>query len=233
MIAIIDDEPIWIKLIENELIGLGFSKSDILGFTSVDEFKKSEVKFTIAFFDVELTENDISGLELCGWFKKNNPDSYAIILTSHTELTNYGYRVNAYRYINKENLTDEIKEAVDSIKKEARMQHKITIHVVGTGDLQVELASILYVESDKHNTLIHMTKNTVLPCSIGIRGMWEILKEYDFLLPHQAFIVNPNYIETYDKIRIQMSNNEYAGIARTKYRSFNDSYIQWKISRSK
>ncbi len=80
-------------------------------------FEKSR-PYDVVFFDVELGENKEDGLSLCKKYKTVYPEQkhIAIILTTHTELGRYGYMLNAFRYIDKLNLDEELEEAVHAVE---------------------------------------------------------------------------------------------------------------------
>ena len=54
-----------------------------------------------------------------------------IILTTHTEMSRKGYLVNAFRYIDKSNMSKEIVEAINAAEVLLRRNDNIEINIVG------------------------------------------------------------------------------------------------------
>ena len=64
MIAVIDDESNWCSWVKDELLKLGYDDKSITIFHSGREFLECDRKYDIAFIDVELGDNEPSGLEI-------------------------------------------------------------------------------------------------------------------------------------------------------------------------
>ena len=60
---------------------------------------------------------DKDGFQTLQEYKIINESCISIILTTHSELSNKGYRVDAFRYVDKTNMIEELKEAFESAEK--------------------------------------------------------------------------------------------------------------------
>jgi len=78
---------------------------------------------------------------------------------------------------------------------------------------QVELASVLYIESVGDYVKIMLENEEELKSKMKISHLEEELPEY-FLRIHRAFLVNRNKIEQYSRERLYVSNTELP-ISRT------------------
>ncbi len=231
MIAVIDDESNWCSWVKDELLKLGYDDKSITIFHSGREFLECDRKYDIAFIDVELGDNEPSGLDVCKEYMKLNPSGYGIILTSHTELSRKGYEVRAFRYIDKQELSSCIPEAMNSIDIAMRMRQEVTLPVVGAGNISVSMEQIMYAETDGRNVTVHLTTLNVI-CRLSINGLYEILRPYGFYMPHKSYIINLDYVDYYDDKRdIVMKNKAKVLLSRTKKNEYALVYTQWKINR--
>lgn len=71
-------------------------------FQSGEDYLTSETIYDISFIDIEMSGMD--GFETIKKARSKYPEGVYMILTTHTEMCDKGYLVNAYRYINKEKM---------------------------------------------------------------------------------------------------------------------------------
>ena len=84
-------------------------------------------------------------------------------MTTHSEMSRKGYLVNAFRYIDKQNMKEELPEAINSVNIILDNNRQISVNVIGKGLLDINLSNILYIETEKHRVLVH-TNNDVIRC---------------------------------------------------------------------
>lgn len=72
--------------------------------------------FDAFFLDIEMPTLD--GFSLAEKIRSDNPFSKIIFVTNHTELAHIGYLYGAFRYVRKFALEEELREAVQSLKRE-------------------------------------------------------------------------------------------------------------------
>ena len=113
-IAVVDDVQLYrdkaksciMKYYNNDIsINIDFYESG-------EDYLDSEIKYDISFIDIEMEGMD--GFETIKKAKQKYPEGVYMILTTHTEMCDRGYLVNAYRYINKEKMEELINEALSS-----------------------------------------------------------------------------------------------------------------------
>lgn len=195
-IAIVDDELNWLKR------ALGYVRNYfqdkevcVEAYHSGESFLKQNKQYDIIFVDIEMPGMD--GFEVSKEYKNQYPKCILIILTSHTEMSMEGYRVEAFRYIDKQSMRTKIREALSAAEKRLVNQRILTIEAVGIGKIPLRLDSILYVETGKRNLLVHTEKN-VYYCKYSMKQMEKWLEGSCFYRCHNAYIVNLDYIETID-----------------------------------
>lgn len=182
----------------------------------------------IAFVDIEMP--DIDGFETIMKAKKINPETKFVITTTHTELSRKGYQVNAFRYIDKTMMEDEIREAIDSyidIRKEMKTTE---IHIMGKKH-DVSIGDILYFETQKRK--VQMVTNTgSFICDDNINELYRCLNQYYFYMPFRSSIVNLKYVLEFDKHMIKMTDGHQVNLSRRKYEEFKGIFFEYKFKKS-
>lgn len=223
-IAIIDDEKYWREEIEKTLYECyDRDKIELDIYESGVEYLKKNNIYDITFVDVEMP--DLDGFETIMSARKFNPEGIFIILTTHTEMSRKGYLVNAFRYIDKVHLKEEMPEAMDSAKVLLRKNIKINVSVISEGVQEIALKDIIYIETGRHFTMIY-TKHGEKRCSNSMSEIEGMLSEEYFYRCHNAFIVNMDEINEFKNNMLVMSNGEKVEVSKRKISDFKKVYIK-------
>lgn len=112
-IAIIDDEKIWRdkahRLVEKHYNDIEMTIDE---FGSGGDFLEKKQKYDFVLMDVEMDE--LNGFETISQYRLFFDDFIAIIFITHMEVSAQGYLVNAFRYVNKAKMEEELEEALTS-----------------------------------------------------------------------------------------------------------------------
>lgn len=230
-IAIVDDERHWRIIVEDIVKKYPWKECvEINTFSCGEEFYK-ENGYDLVFMDVEMKEMD--GFETAYHYKNNNEDTILIFLTTHTELSRKGYVVNAFRYIDKANVVEEMQEALNAIEDLQSRKHRIIFHVLHVGEICEQVRNILYIETDKRNVIIH-TKEQSYISNRKIDELEDELKEWGFFRCHKSYLVNLGNIHRFDKINVYFKNGNKAMVSSRKYVELKKKYIEntYKIANS-
>ena len=114
-IAIVDDEAYWREKAEECIKEEMKNEIAITVYDNPVSYLESKDEYDISLIDIEMDELD--GFETIKKAREKNKDTIFMILTTHTEMSRRGYLVNAFRYLDKVNLKEELKEAFYSAKK--------------------------------------------------------------------------------------------------------------------
>ena len=227
-IAIIDDEKHWrefaFRIVEDYYKGIPI---DIDVYNSGNEFLEKEKIYDIVLVDIEMPEKD--GFQTISDYRIVNDNCVAIILTTHTELSNKGYLVNAFRYIDKSSMEEELKEALCSADKVLESNNTISLNAVKLGEIKLVVKDILFVETVKRNVLVH-TNDNEYECSNSISDLEEQLGKYGFYRSHRSFLVNLDKVKKFDRKWIYFAGNKRAFLSSRKYTEMKSRYVERKIS---
>jgi DNA-binding LytR/AlgR family response regulator len=116
-IGIVEDEAVWrdkIQAVIEEYFKDKNILSEIKSYSSGKDFME-DADTDLLFLDIELEEGE-DGFDIAEQLMHFGNQCKVCFLTSHTEMARLGYRVNAFRYIDKKHL-EEINEALDFFLK--------------------------------------------------------------------------------------------------------------------
>lgn len=226
-ITIIDDEKYWREKIKRTLYE--YCNGDTIEtdiYESGVEYLKTYKSYDIIFVDIEMP--DLDGFDTILSARKFNPEGIFIILTTHTEMSRKGYLVNAFRYLDKVHLKEEMPEALDSAKVLLRKYMKISVNIISEGIQELVLKDIVYIETSRHCVIIH-TKSGTKRCGNSISEIEDMLLKECFYRCHRSFIVNLDEIKELGKNMLIMSNGETVDVSRRKYSDFRLIYMKRKF----
>lgn len=221
-IAIVDDDKNWCDKVRDEIERYAEDNEiEVEIFLSGETFLNSGKRFDISFVDIEMSGMD--GFETIARMQKRNADAIYIILTRHNEMSRIGYRVNAFRYIDKSQL-EEMKKAIDSAQNVLGRNKKIEVKVIGDGVRKITLKNIIYVETEKHYILVH-TKQGTIKCSNTMKEIENVLPDNWFCRCHNVYIVNLDEITHIDDRIVYLSNGSDIDISHRKMNEFRKIYL--------
>lgn len=225
-IAIVDDEIYWRECVKGELEKIYDKKENNIDiYKDGKTYLQSKKQYDISFVDIEMP--DLDGFQVIQQAREINGEGIYIILTTHNELCNKGYFVNAFRYLDKAKMSDEITEAIKAADVLLRRNKVIEINIVGEGKQNIRLKDIYYIEAEKHCAIIHTSygdkKSNMAMADIED----SICKEW-FYRCHKSFIVNLDEILRCDGKIIYLKNGKDLDIAKRKLTEFNRIYLQRK-----
>lgn len=224
-IAVVDDMQLYRERARNCIMKYYDNATDIEidCYESGADYLHSKMAYDISFIDIEM--EGIDGFETIKEARSKYPEGVYMILTTHTEMCDRGYLVNAYRYINKEKMEELIYEALSSAEILLGRNEKIKIDIVGKGTHEIVLKDIIYVEASNHNPIIHMRQGDIR-CKDSMKTLEEALCDKWFFRCHKSFIVNLDEVESLKKLIVYMRNGESLDIAQRKLWEFKRVYLK-------
>lgn len=174
--------------------------------------------------DIELPK--MNGFETIKLYKETNNESKIIILTAHTKLARKGYLVDAFRFIDKTKMNDELDEAFKKILNDVNSENSIFVEQ-NNKIIKLKLNDILYIETYKRGTIIH-TQLCEYGCKHKINELESKLKEYNFFRCHKSFLINLILVEKIDNEFAYFTCSKVAYISVRKYSETKRKFIKVK-----
>lgn len=226
-IAICDDEQNYINDVQAHLNF--FSKDNCIEleqytFSSAEELMLTEKKFDIAILDVEM--NGINGINLGEYLRKSNPHIILIYITAHKKYLDDALNLNAVRFFEKpiesQRFYRGLKDAIERIDNST-----ITFYLKdGKTTERISAKDIIFIEIESRKTKI-VTISKTYHSSEHINFWKEKLKGTIFVSPHKSYIINLNFVTTYQRDFLTLDNTYRIPVARNKQTDFYRQFIKF------
>ena len=146
-IGIVEDEAVWRDKIKAAVLKYCGDKNisvQIIACESGRNFMEN-ADADLLFLDIELAEGE-DGFQIAEKVAESGSQCRVCFLTSHTEMARQGYRVNAFRYIDKK-YPEEIGEALDSFLRTKIQERSISCKNTAGIQIKIDLKELLLVET--------------------------------------------------------------------------------------
>ena len=216
-VAIVDDEKIWLEKIRSYVRNY-FGEMDIVikVFSSGESFLKDANDYAIVFMDIEMSGRD--GFSVLQEYRMDHEDSLFIILTTHIEMSRQGYKVEAFRYIDKYEMNEKYQE--------------IEIPMVSFEPQRIQCYNILYFEVYDHEILMHTRNQEICRCSETLKELTERLADKGFVLTNRSYLVNLEHIRKVEQGYVEIVGNRSLPLSRRRYTDIRKRHFEWKMRRT-
>ena len=222
-IAVCDDDKIFrVALIE--YIKKYDKSIQIVQFKRGRELLNSDKSFDIIFLDIEMPGMD--GMKTAKKLRENKIESIIIFLTSYEEFVFDAYKVDAFRYIRKTNLSD-LKEAMQAAETRISSRERIVINQKGKV-YELNLSDIVYLEAFGDGTYIYDRFGRHYESFEQLKTWDEKLKDKGFFKIHKSYIVSLAYVESREDNSVTLkSTNNTLPVSRRNVTEFKEAYIEF------
>lgn len=195
-------------------------------FSNGEELLKETKNYDILFIDIEL--GGINGIELTKAIQEKHKKTIIIIVTSYIKYLDDAMDVNVLRYIDKPITQERIFSALDkSISK--INNNTIVVQTTYNELVTLEKSEIIYVEAKLRRTEM-ITTNNLYYLKNNISDLKNKLNASFFACPHNSFIINMNFIKSFNRNQIILKAKDKevpVSVATRKQAEFKKKYISF------
>ncbi len=235
-IAICDDEGYFRKFIREILTGY-MDRSG--GIYEIDEFVSGKefaglgieiIQYNVVFLDINM--NDMDGMETAQKIREISNDIFIVFVTAFADYTLEGYKVDAVRYIlkNNVNFSEQVYECMDAISMKLNYVIQKKTFNFNEGTRNISLERLLYIESRLHKLEFHIMEDKLNRYSLygTLNDMEKELADDSFVRIHQSYLVNMKYIESVSRYKAALSNGVSLGIPKARYRQVEETFVAYR-----
>lgn len=228
-IGIVEDEAVWRDKIRDIVEKYCMDRNifvQVNAYGSGRDFMESP-EADLLFLDIELADGE-DGFKIAEKLKESGSRCRVCFLTSHTEMARQGYKVNAFRYIDKK-YPEEIGEALGAFFR-TKIQERI-IYCKDTAGIQIKinLSGLLLVETSGRKLRYLMLDGREHFCEGRISETAKSLSPFGFFHVQRSYIVNFKYIESVSSREVTLCNGLKIAIGRAHGREFQKAFFQWRM----
>lgn len=206
-IAICDDNSEFIRTM-HRFVNDEFTERKIDGF-QIDEFTSGKsllighnsTPYDVIFLDIDMPE--MTGFDLAKELNDISDKCYIIFVSCHSELVFDSLYFSPLNFITKgsdELVKTKLHNVADQLFQHLRQNKQLVLENKEQGRKSVCIKDILYVESNKHHVIYHISDNNetfMVRDSIG--RLQEQFFKYDFVRVHKKYIVNLSHVFNINK----------------------------------
>lgn len=166
-------------------------------------------------YDIYIIEiKDINELKTIKYLKRNKESLVYIIGPKDFDIVNECIRLNTHLYIIKEDLYNELLKYKEDIFKHVQERFQYYNYRRNGINSRIRLSQIFYVESLRHNIIIHSINGEF----IERKNLSDFLKEVsqeNFIQIHKSFVVNKQQIKKITNKDVIVNNDISLPIGRS------------------
>jgi DNA-binding LytR/AlgR family response regulator len=233
-IAVCDDEEYFRKR-EKQLIEKYMQLKDykyrIDVFQSGRELLELDSKlsqFDMIFLDINMEE--IDGIETAREIRKITKNTYIVFVTAFITYALEGYKVDAVRYLLKDDecLEKAVNECLETIVSKMNYEEYKTTFAFQEGEKTIRLEDIVYIESNLHKLIFHMVGNVKYTMYARLDELSDLLQKKGFCRIHKSYLVNFKYVESVERYKAELMGGRSLAISKARYLETKNEFVSFR-----
>ena len=200
-------------------------------FTDPLVFAASDLaSYDVVFLDANMGEVD--GIAAAKALREVNPSAILVYVSAFVEYAPLGYRVDAFRYLMKHDLDSGFAECMDEIVMRLDRNNQRLCVVTTSGEQKLTISSLVFLESFRHQILLHLADGTVLESKQhSLSELTVLLTPHSFLRIHRSFLVNPEHIASIKNREVLLNSGQTLSCGKMDYTETLRVFTLWKGAR--
>lgn len=186
------------------------------GIDLVDDYRG---QYDIILLDIQMKHMD--GMAAAEKIRIVDSDVIIIFITSTVSYAVQGYAVDALGYVLKPvpytAFAKLMEKALNRVK--AKQKHVYIKVSVDDRQLKLDCSTILFMESQRNNVIIHSTDGDYVTAG-PLKRLEEVLQDQGFSKCHNAYIVNLSFVEGVQKEEVLLTNGTHLPVSRARKKEF-------------
>ncbi|MDR0350697.1 MAG: LytTR family DNA-binding domain-containing protein [Coriobacteriales bacterium] len=198
-------------------------------FPSGEDFLQTfeKEKYDLIFLDVYMGE--LTGVQTAERIRDIDTQVVIVFTTTSEDFTREGYRLNAYKYLLKPVVEEDVNDALELAKLKRDKAQGATLAIVTDNiPVVIPLNDIVYVESSNRRSLIYTDEDSYAT-TMTIDALEKLLPPPRFLRSHRSYIVNLDHVDDLEEDFI-MDNGDIAYVAVKNHRKIKHAYDDYLFS---
>ena len=227
-----DDDKNFLNIVEENLKNIlvaDFSDLEYNIFAS--ELPEKALELGIKHFpEILLLDIDIpgsNGFDIAAALKEKGVNAKNIFISNYEDFVYDSFKFNAFRFIRKLHMENELKEAVCSAINEIAIDNGFMELPAKYGNGKILYSQISYIESKRNYIEINTLDNKKYLHRTTLKEIYEKLKKYNFVQIHSGFLVSMRNIRYLHKDEIEMANGIFLKASRKYYNDFKKRYFEY------
>ena len=179
----------------------------------------------IAFLDIDMPV--INGFDVASLLHEKMPETKIIFVSNLENMVYTSLKFNPFRFIRKNYLDKELKEAIDSAINELVLKNKYIVLGNTYSEEKVFIKDIAFLESRKNYVYVHLSDGREIAHRSTINNMQIVLRDCEFVRVHTAFLVNLQKIKYIHKDEFELDNGIKIKASRSYFKDARKQYFEY------
>ncbi|MDE6204484.1 MAG: LytTR family DNA-binding domain-containing protein [Lachnospiraceae bacterium] len=194
-------------------------------FNSGKELLQAQENFDIIFLDIIMDELD--GMKTAVSFRRENPDTVLVFVTSSRKYVFDAYEVEAFWYLLKPLEDKKLRKVLGrAVQKTGREEQDFLIINKERQKKKLFLKDIYYFEIKGRLIYVH-GKGEAFAFYEQIGTLENSLLGRGFFRCHKSYLVNLKYVNVYNRQEITLDNGERIILAKRRYEEFCQEFLKY------
>ena len=232
-ISICDDEIIFVDKLKSMIVSYMEQNQlefELYGTDSCKELLaniEQTGKPDLLFLDVEMDEQD--GISIAEQLRKRFTDICVVFVSGYIRYAIDGYRVNAFRYILKEELDHEFVKCMDAVMEYFHLAVDLTEMPFLEGQQYIHPHELLYIESNAHKIFFYSCQSQIIgSMNRKLDELEHQYTEYGFCRVHKSYLVNLRYVKNISSYKLTLQDGKVISVPKARYNQVKQEYALYK-----
>lgn len=196
-------------------------------FAAASSLVASSSSIQVAFLDIDMPE--INGLDVAKVLHQRYPEMILVFVTSFIKYAPSGYKVNAFRYLLKTQLDEELSDCMDDLQEKLYDNNR-TIQIRQRDRiLPLAIKNILYFEgTSQRRVQVFLLNGETIECLGKLEDYDNFLSDQGFIRLQKSFLVNMHYIDKIASYSAQLRNSTTIRVSEKNYKEICRKFLLWK-----
>ena len=235
-ILLCDDDPAFLESLYAEVTGLlqnREEKAKVHKFHSMEAISDQMLSSCdLIFLDVDYQGQNYTGMDIARRLRKFRKDAVIIFVTNFIEYAPEGYEVQAFRYILKRNLHEELGPYLDQAIAQLSASRE-TVKIQANGEyMDLPIEDVLYMEVVQHHVTVHVRRERAgektYEIYASLTELEDRLADRGFLRIHKSFLVNMRRLAKFQSKAAILDNGSTLRVSEKAYAENKKKYLLWK-----
>ncbi len=221
-IAICDNEPHFIDTLSHLILeNIGKSLNVLDKFSVTDDLLNSQQKYDLIFLDTNLSKRKGIQTALC----YDRTDTL-IVFTGNEDEFIYDVinSTNVFGFIRKNKMVQDFNYVIQKFLQNEQRTKFLPVKI-NQKVYNIRYFDIVYIEKSLNYVTIHTTTTSYSPRMSMVR-LNETLSPYGFVRPHTGYIVNLDYVSSFQPNALVLHNEKIIPISRKNLRKVKNEFIK-------
>lgn len=183
----------------------------------------------IALLDIDFDNADYNGMDIAKRLRALRKDTVIIFVTNFIEYAPTGYEVQAFRYVLKKDIPDDL---INVFRLALKQLNKETLKIQINGEaMNIPSDDILYLEVMQHcvTAFVQTGKSTKeYSFYASLSELEQRLESQGFLRIHKSYLVNMKHLKKFQCREATLDNGMILRVSEKNYAENKQKYLLWK-----